>query len=622
MCGTTLITCLHVCWIAARTLLKLPTTVQPVVYSAASEIKVACDRIMQERPTHVALDIEWPYAARTGAGRVALMQLAVPGCPHLYLFHFPGSSAAGDRQAPPLPAPLKALLESPHIRKIGLNIGADAAKLKKDFKVKLQGTVDLADLAHERGVIQVRRVQLKALCQLVLHKDLPKDSAVRCSNWGRKKLTTDQVQYAALDAWAVLQLYESLMLMHRGYELEAPAATAVPVGTPVVLVTGHGRVEEVAKGVVAKAPFSSNAAVSKTLWKVTAGNRRLFLTPSRLVVRLEQVSRPAALLQYQDGEAASLGEAAPHLMQQGGRAIVNPDEVLVLWDLKAVRKVVAGQGHGQGQAEAGGQGDGRGQADGEGGGGSAEALGDSWDEQVETVDRPLRETLLQQTAVDEQGAPITGGGGGGGDGDDPEDDGAHECDGSHGPHIKLDILHAEQRITRKLRKTHGAWLPFVARLRDAILVVVPEDLAAVKAALITKGAVTEADWEEYEVQHWGELRRLCRKVAPPPEVMLRRLLKLEELYADIPDAETGKPFFSKEAWKAWKALKEHAEKGCLSDPDPSRVSLYYVVGRAKDGRDILSCSRGTSDLEVSEQALYKTFIILPVGILSYQWLLE
>jgi hypothetical protein len=61
--------------------------------------------------------------------------------------------------------------------------------------------------------------------------------------------------------------------------------------------------------------------------------------------------------------------------------------------------------------------------------------------------------------------------------------------------------------------------------------------------------------------------------------------------------------FRKETWKRWNALKDHVRKGCLSDPPPERVSLYYVVGKKRDGMDRYSCARGTSDLEGFHQKL-------------------
>lgn len=47
--------------------------------------------------------------------------------------------------------------------------------------------------------------------------------------------------------------------------------------------------------------------------------------------------------------------------------------------------------------------------------------------------------------------------------------------------VRLDIFHALQRISRLLKKSHGAFRPFMARLRDACFIV---NLADVKEASV------------------------------------------------------------------------------------------------------------------------------------------
>lgn len=42
--------------------------------------------------------------------------------------------------------------------------------------------------------------------------------------------------------------------------------------------------------------------------------------------------------------------------------------------------------------------------------------------------------------------------------------------------VRLDIFHALQRISRLVKKSHGAFRPFMARLRDACFVVNRDDI--------------------------------------------------------------------------------------------------------------------------------------------------
>lgn len=45
--------------------------------------------------------------------------------------------------------------------------------------------------------------------------------------------------------------------------------------------------------------------------------------------------------------------------------------------------------------------------------------------------------------------------------------------------VCLDIFHALQRISKLLKKSHGAFKPFMARLRDACFIVNLDDIKEV-----------------------------------------------------------------------------------------------------------------------------------------------
>ncbi len=61
-----------------------------------------------------------------------------------------------------------------------------------------------------RALIEI--AGLSFLCQRVLLKHLPKPPEVRCSNWSTSSdLTRRQIDYAALDAYAGVQVYSELV---------------------------------------------------------------------------------------------------------------------------------------------------------------------------------------------------------------------------------------------------------------------------------------------------------------------------------------------------------------------------------------------------------------------------
>ena len=140
------------------------------------------------------------------------------------------------------------------------------------------------------------------------------------------------------------------------------------------------------------------------------------------------------------------------------------------------------------------------------------------------------------------------------DGDDDHDDEEEHwttvgCDASHGPKIKLDMLHASQRIRRMLSQKHGAFPVFVARLRDALMPVVKEDLQALKCRMLAQG-LTEEEWEGQYERKQTVLIRHCRRIISGPAKLLPRMEALGAIYANIPDARTRLPLFSKKAWDA------------------------------------------------------------------------
>jgi hypothetical protein len=95
----------------------------------------------------------------------------------------------------------------------------------------------------------------------------------------------------------------------------------------------------------------------------------------------------------------------------------------------------------------------------------------------------------------------------------------------------------------------------------------------------------------------------CRRVVAPPEVLVPRLVRLKELFAGLPDAKTRSIFFSAKAEQRWRAFLDHAVRGCISDPDPQVVPLYFIAGWSRAGLPIYGCSRGTVDLEGYHQKI-------------------
>lgn len=128
--------------------------------------------------------------------QVALIQIATDHLAILVRTHFVS-----------LPPLLHYLLESSNILKAGLASHDDVKAIKKlDPSLDCQNVVDISQLAKIRGYTQLG---LNNLCQSVLNRRVSKKS--KLTNWENEKLTSEQLLYAATDAYVTLKIYQELM---------------------------------------------------------------------------------------------------------------------------------------------------------------------------------------------------------------------------------------------------------------------------------------------------------------------------------------------------------------------------------------------------------------------------
>ncbi len=101
---------------------------------------------------------------------------------------------------------LKEFLEDIRVKKVGVGIKADIAKLQNLITFNPLGFVDLSQLAAEKGIIQVG---VRGLTARYLHRRLAKTA--QKTNWARSDLSEKQQLYAATDAWICLCVYPYLL---------------------------------------------------------------------------------------------------------------------------------------------------------------------------------------------------------------------------------------------------------------------------------------------------------------------------------------------------------------------------------------------------------------------------
>ena len=104
-----------------------------------------------------------------------------------------------------LPKSLKSIMADENILKIGSDIDKDASKLTRERGLVCKGLVDTQDMARSLGL---QKVGLKALAEHFLGIEL--DKVVALTNWEHFPLQLRQIEYAALDAWVGLKVYQEM----------------------------------------------------------------------------------------------------------------------------------------------------------------------------------------------------------------------------------------------------------------------------------------------------------------------------------------------------------------------------------------------------------------------------
>jgi len=110
------------------------------------------------------------------------------------------------------------LLEDKTVPKVGLSWHDDIMALRRLHHFEPGYFIDVQDHMKEIGI---EDLSLQKLYANLFNERISKTE--RLSNWERDVLTDKQKQYAAIDAWACIQLYEELMHLKEtgNYELHA-----------------------------------------------------------------------------------------------------------------------------------------------------------------------------------------------------------------------------------------------------------------------------------------------------------------------------------------------------------------------------------------------------------------
>ncbi|MBL0283794.1 MAG: 3'-5' exonuclease domain-containing protein 2 [Zoogloea sp.] len=104
--------------------------------------------------------------------------------------------------------PLREIIESENIVKIGFGLNSDRGPLFRNLGFRLKTTVEMS---HSLRVLRYKqKLGIKAAVAIVLGKNLHKPKSITTSNWELPKLSASQLEYAANDAFAALKVFRAM----------------------------------------------------------------------------------------------------------------------------------------------------------------------------------------------------------------------------------------------------------------------------------------------------------------------------------------------------------------------------------------------------------------------------
>jgi ribonuclease D len=131
--------------------------------------------------------------------KIALVQLALDDVCYLFRLNRLGG----------FPSHLIDFISDDKVMKVGLSLQDDFHSIRKRIAIEPANFVDLQKVAPSYGIADI---SLQKIYAILFGKKISKKS--RLSNWDADMLTDAQKQYAALDAWTCLRIYQYLN-MHK-----------------------------------------------------------------------------------------------------------------------------------------------------------------------------------------------------------------------------------------------------------------------------------------------------------------------------------------------------------------------------------------------------------------------
>ncbi|HNZ84824.1 MAG: 3'-5' exonuclease domain-containing protein 2 [Paludibacteraceae bacterium] len=187
----------HPTHISAELMATLPTLSYPekkiIIVDTLEKLEEAVHKLNTQKL--IGFDTETKPSFTKGViNKVALLQLASEDVCYLFRLHLIG-----------LPHSLMAILANPSIIKIGIALRDDFSGLRKWNNAKPQGFIDIQQEIHKVGI---QELSLQKIYAILFARRISKNQ--RLSNWESEELSEAQQHYAAIDAWACLDIYHEI----------------------------------------------------------------------------------------------------------------------------------------------------------------------------------------------------------------------------------------------------------------------------------------------------------------------------------------------------------------------------------------------------------------------------
>ncbi|KAG2211306.1 hypothetical protein INT45_003588, partial [Circinella minor] len=498
----------------------------------------------------IGLDCEWPVNQRTKRqGKLSTIQIAghdtVLVCCVARLDKLPGS--------------LCKLLESDTIVKVGRNVNGDLKKIERDFKIACKGGFELGAFCKSQGAINDGRMGLARICETVLEHTLLKDDDIRLGNWDAPQLSQNQVEYAALDAWASLKIFDEVK---RHGIIGTQISKPVEIGTNISFHPG---------GYVHDAAAYGEIAEQKN--KVDDIN----VKKNKVIVTLKKVVIPGAIVKAHDKCLHDLGSTLPF------------DVVVRISELRTYKAVSVQQPVIHTSTSVNSlqipdttatstipddadltSSDTKDNDNNELGFVDEDGNSQLINKDIDQASLFYGEQQFNQLDVENQ---------------------VKDCEDLEPIRSRIlkDAFHLMDLI--KVSRKHGLSKVFSRAFRDALFVVDEDDKNKVKNVLEKQGTT----WEKKLSENPDWVLRRVRRVIPPPSILYPVVKDLFKTYGPLRCARTGRPLFDYENWQQAANVLKAIHQGHVSDPPG--IPFYFVKGTDHDGLVLYRCSRGTNSSE-------------------------